>query len=108
MTPFTNEQVSALEDLARRIAPTPMVLIGASAVGCYVPMEWRRTEDLDIVVALELDGLDELARRLVGWTRHPRREHEWRSPAGARVAVYGSRGFVRGYTGLINPPFAGR
>lgn len=54
--PFAPQQVEALVDFAARLAPTPMVLIGAAAVGCHVPMDWRRTEDLDLVVAIELEG----------------------------------------------------
>lgn len=87
MIPFTAEQVATLTDLTRRLGSIKTVLIGASAVNCYVSMDWRRTEDLDVVVAIDLDGFGELTRRLVGWSRHPRREHEWRSPAGARVDV---------------------
>lgn len=58
--------------------------IGASALGFYYEMSWRHTTDVDLVVAVAVDALPDLASR-PGWRRHPKREYEFTSPAGARV-----------------------
>lgn len=47
-------------------------------------MSWRRTADVDFAVALTVDALPALASR-PGWSRHPRREHEFYAPGGAKV-----------------------
>ena len=45
----------------------------------------RQTNDLDITVAVSLAELIIDFGKLPGWSRHPRREQEWRSPEDVRV-----------------------
>lgn len=85
MSAFTPAQAEALADVSDAVAPAPVVLIGAAAVDLHVPMGWRRTQDLDLVVAIELDAFHALSSRLPGWTHDPRREHAWRSPRGVDI-----------------------
>jgi predicted nucleotidyltransferase len=80
----------ALEALVafRRAFPTrPVAFIGAAALGCHIPMNWRRTEDLDLVVALSIEDASRTLAALTGWSQDERKEHEWRSPRGVLVDV---------------------
>ncbi len=52
-TPAQEEAAAAVVDAA---APAAVVLIGAAAVDLHVPMHWRRTHDLDLALAVELDA----------------------------------------------------
>ncbi len=82
MTTFSPEQVQALREL-RGIWPNEeMVLIGASALGCYLDMEWRQTYDLDLSMSLSLEDCLSGLEGLEGWTHDSSREHEWHSPQG--------------------------
>jgi predicted nucleotidyltransferase len=63
------------------------VLIGASALGCFIDMRWRQTKDLDLSVSISMDDYPAGLDRLQGWSRHPSREHEWTSPDGVRVDI---------------------
>lgn len=80
MSAFTPAQEEALADVSDAVGLAPVVLIGAAAIDLHVPMGWRRTQDLDLVVAIDLDTFHALPSHLPGWTRDPRREHAWRSP----------------------------
>ena len=83
--PLPGEAISALLSLREAFPTQPLALIGAAALGCHIPMRWRRTADLDLVVALSIkDAAKALAGR-PGWSRSSRREHEWRSPEGALI-----------------------
>jgi hypothetical protein len=47
------------------------VIIGATALGSYYDMSWRKTAVVDLVVAISLDEFPaELAVR-PGWKQHP-------------------------------------
>jgi predicted nucleotidyltransferase len=77
-------QVAALRDIEQVWPGAKVVIIGATALGFYFDMRWRKTADVDLAVALDLNGLSELTKR-PGWTRHPSKEHEFTSPGGAKV-----------------------
>ena len=83
---FSEAQRAALREIARLWSARRFVLVGASAIQCQRPMR-RTTADIDLSVAASIEefpaGLDQLA----GWTRHPRREHEWTGPGGVRIDV---------------------
>jgi len=61
-----------------------LVVIGAIAYQVHFPKESRHTADIDLAVALDLDELRALERRLTadGWIRFANREHRWRSTQG--------------------------
>lgn len=63
-----------------------VVIIGAAALGCFVELN-RMTRDIDLVVALELEGFSVFARELTRrrWTREPRIEHRWKAPKGTLI-----------------------
>src|ERR1041384_6352707 len=77
-------QRAALIELEQLWPEAQAVIIGASALGFYYDMSGRHTTDVDLVVALAVDVLPHLLSR-PGWRRHPKREYEFTSPAGARI-----------------------
>jgi len=50
-------------------------------------MRWRRTSDLDLVIAVEREALPAGLDAQDGWTRDPRNEQEWHGPGGVRVDI---------------------
>lgn len=84
---FTPQQMSALRTLARVWSTHPFVLIGASALGCFMRMRWRKTGDLDLVLALSVEDYPAGLERDAGWTRHPHRENRWVAPGEVYVDV---------------------
>jgi predicted nucleotidyltransferase len=82
---LTAEQVSALREVEEVWPGIDAVIIGAAALGFYYDMRWRRTADVDLMLALELDEFPGALVRRPGWRRHPIREHEFTSPTGARL-----------------------
>ena len=83
---LTDGQRETLCQLATLWEGTPFCLIGATALACQMDFH-RQTNDLDISVAVSLEDLSNQFRAAGGWTRHPSKEHEWRSPTGIRVDV---------------------
>ena len=76
------------------------VIIGAVAYQIFFEDVERKTHDVDVAVALDLDEFSVLVEdlRRHGWRRQHRREHRWRSPnnsivdllpAGARLRAAG-------------------
>jgi predicted nucleotidyltransferase len=84
---FTKEQTDALLTLEDLWGETAFVLIGASALGCFMKMHWRGTYDLDLLVALSMGEHRKGLENLTGWRRHPTLEHEWLAPGNVRVDI---------------------
>lgn len=84
---FTSDQVQALRDLDTLWGRESIVLVGASALGCSIDMNWRETRDLDISVAITIDDYPGGLSDLPGWKPNPTLEHEWFSPRGVRIDV---------------------
>ncbi len=89
MTMLLPEQADAvrqIQDICRRLA-VDIVVIGATAYRLWVDDQYRTTEDVDVVVALDLEDLPRLTDPLVagGWRQDPRREHRWISSSRARI-----------------------
>jgi predicted nucleotidyltransferase len=63
-----------------------MVIIGAAALLCFIDIR-RFTRDIDLVLALDLEGFAAFADELrsLGWTQEERREHRWRGPSGSII-----------------------
>jgi predicted nucleotidyltransferase len=87
LTTFTSHQIQALRVLSDLWGPNDVVLIGASALGCYIDMRWRKTNDLDLLLSVSIDEYTAGLGEIPGWTRHPKQEHEWSSPQGIRVDI---------------------
>lgn len=56
MTALTPEQVAAIIELRPRSPASG----SWSSRRCHLPTTWRRTNDLDLTVAVDIDRLDEL------------------------------------------------
>ena len=85
MNPFSTEQKSTLRALSQLWQDTPFCLVGATALGCHLDRQWRRTEDLDICVSVSVDENPAGLVSLPGWSNP--NEHEWVAPTGVRVDI---------------------
>ena len=83
---LTPGQVAALRQLGEAHPEAPFVVIGAAALGAWVDMRWRRTEDLDVTVAVSVEDLDASPLLAGGWRRDDREEQRWHAP-GAKVDI---------------------
>ena len=81
---LTAGQLAAIRDIQQLWPEAKVVVIGAAALGFHFDMSWRRTADVDLALTLTLDALPNLSRQ-GGWRQHPKREHEFTSPDGARL-----------------------
>lgn len=76
------------------------VIIGAIAYRVWIDDD-RRTQDVDVALAVDIDQFGSLTERLqaVGWTQDPKREERWVTKAGARVDLLpiGERARRAGY-----------
>lgn len=88
MTPLLPEQrrPRELRDVCETLA-IDLVVIGATALRVWIPDAQRLTEDVDVAVALDLDGFGPLTARLsdLGWNPDDRWEPRWHSRGHARV-----------------------
>ena len=84
---LTKDQIDDLREihLVCTQLHTEFVIIGATAYKLYFGDDHRFTEDIDVVIALDLDAFSEFARRLEAaeWERKPARENRWRSRRGS-------------------------
>ena len=79
-------QIAALVEVSQIWPGLQIVIIGATALGFHVEMRWRQTADLDLVIAVGVDDLQAIAQR-PGWHQSALRQHEFRSPHGARMDI---------------------
>jgi len=84
---LTPGQISALRDLEEVWPERAIVIIGATALGFYHDMTWRKTADVDIVVAVEIDEFPGQLVERPGWTRHPSLQHRFESPRGVKLDI---------------------
>jgi len=89
MTVLLSEEADALREvhgLCGRL-DVDVVVIGAVAYRTWVQDQQRVTEDVDLVVGLDLSDLGRLTDPMLarGWRQDQRREHRWVSPKGARI-----------------------
>jgi len=84
---FTPGQVAALKKLCELWPDTPFVLVGASALGCFLDFRWRATNDIDISISIEVDELPAGLDRLPGWSADPRAERRWLAPEDVKVDI---------------------
>jgi predicted nucleotidyltransferase len=82
------EQVEAVRQLKRACqeAGVDAVIIGATAYRVWIDDD-RRTQDVDVALAVDIDQFGSLTDRLqaAGWTPDPRREERWVTQGGARI-----------------------
>jgi predicted nucleotidyltransferase len=81
---LTTAQQDALRAVQEAYPDARMALIGAAALALHIPMAWRTTADIDLVVAISVVELTELSRRS-GWKRDTSRQQRWVAPNGVLV-----------------------
>src|SRR5688572_3809486 len=74
-------QLSALRSLRSVYPDARIALIGAAALSFHIPMTWRSSADLDLVLAVAVSDIRTLT--LHGWQRDPRQQQRWKAPSGA-------------------------
>jgi predicted nucleotidyltransferase len=84
---LTPDQRSALRELEEVWPDRTIVIIGATALGFYYDMAWRKTADVDLVVAVEIDEFPGRLVERAGWAQHTDKEHEFRSPYGSKLDI---------------------
>ncbi len=72
MTNITSSQVAALRELEEVWPNTKVVIIGATALGFYYDMKWRKTIDVDLALTLELEDFPGTLLGRPGWKQHPK------------------------------------
>jgi predicted nucleotidyltransferase len=81
---LTTAQLDALRAVQEAYPDARMALIGAAALALHLPMEWRTTADIDLVVAISIADLTALLG-LPGWKRDANRQQRWVAPNGVLV-----------------------
>jgi hypothetical protein len=64
---FSAAQVEALKTLQQIWSKEQIVLIGASALGCFLDMRWRQTYDPDLSVSISVEEYASDLKKLRGW-----------------------------------------
>ena len=82
---LTEAQSTAVRDLTEVWPDRKIVIIGATALGFYFDMRWRKTSDVDLVLAVELDQFPGPLLAQNGWRQHPQKDHEFESPLGVKL-----------------------
>jgi hypothetical protein len=57
-----------------------IALIGATALAFHLPMTWRMTADIDLILAISDSELDTLVSVIPGWQRNPKYQQRWNAP----------------------------
>lgn len=86
-TPEQLSDLAQLRTIAERFA-ADVTIIGATALQCFIDLP-RFTNDIDLVVALDLENFTEFveALRAKGWNQQERNEHRWRGLGGSIVDI---------------------
>lgn len=91
MTWITDDQAKDLVDLQQIVASlgADLVLVGATVLRALDPHISRFTEDIDVVVALELDELAGLMPLMTssGWTQAQIQGQRWYGPRSSRMDI---------------------
>jgi predicted nucleotidyltransferase len=87
VTGFTPEQAAVLRSLRGIWPEEQFVVVGATALGCHIDLEWRTTRDLDVTITADIEQCRATLALLPGWIRHEHLEHDWIAPGGVRVDV---------------------
>lgn len=85
--PLTPRQVQALRDLKGAWPDVQQVVVGAAGLGFHLEMTWRKTNDLDLAVAIPVAQFPAGLEKLDGWTRDERYEHAWTAPGNIEIDI---------------------
>ncbi|WP_143741878.1 nucleotidyl transferase AbiEii/AbiGii toxin family protein [Thiorhodovibrio frisius] len=105
MTSALNKiQIETLRDLCHIYPESKSTLIGAVALGFYLEVSWRKTADIDLVVALGRNEILTTLSQYSDWTRHPTRECRFQSPQGPFLNIIpaGKEHLEKGIVQLAN------
>lgn len=104
LTPQQAEDLHELQTACESFA-VDLVIIGATAYRVFLDDPYRTTEDVDIAIALDLDGWPEFTSDLVkrGWKQRQNLEHRWRGPHGSLVDIIPAGSKLRGQGRLVWP-----
>ncbi|MCK5797811.1 MAG: hypothetical protein KAI47_11535, partial [Deltaproteobacteria bacterium] len=83
---LTPNQARAVAQVAGRCQGYRTVIVGASALGFYCDMTWRKTADVDLVIAIEMEDFPFGIDALEGWQRG-NKEHEFCSAEGVKIDI---------------------
>lgn len=84
---LSEPQLETLRDLAACWGTGRFVLIGAQALGCFLELGWRETQDIDVTVMTSVSEYPAGLEVVPGWTRDSTIRHRWNSRSGVRVDV---------------------
>lgn len=87
MVPLTRRQAEALAAIRDAWPNSEMVLIGALALGQYISMAYRKTDDIDLALAIPMEDFPGPMTSLNGWTLDPNMEHRFYSPEEQMVDI---------------------
>jgi predicted nucleotidyltransferase len=103
---LTREQLDDLEQLQGLAHQfnTQVVIIGATALRCFVMFEIL-TKDVDLVVALDLEDFAKFSAdlRARGWKQETYREHRWHGPHGSIVDLVPAGPTLRAAKAIVWP-----
>lgn len=85
MTEFTKGELDALRAVSSLWPDAKLVILGASALQCFMSLGWRKTQDLDLSVAARVEDVSAAVAQLPGWLPDPRQEQRWITPDGVAV-----------------------
>jgi predicted nucleotidyltransferase len=85
MTPLSTAQLEALRRLRIACPEARIALIGATALAFHLPITWRRTADIDLILAVSASELDNRVSLLPGWQQDPKHQQRWNAPNHVRV-----------------------
>jgi predicted nucleotidyltransferase len=85
-SPLSAAQTSALAGLIDLWSGHRVVLIGAGALSFYIPMTWRRTNDIDLAIATDIATASS-GLRARGFQQDPTFEHRWLRDGGVTIDV---------------------
>jgi predicted nucleotidyltransferase len=85
LTPEQLEDIVQLHAVANEFG-AEVAIIGATALLCFIDLQ-RSTNDVDLVIALDLENFVAFASILKGrgWTQQTHREHRWQGAKGSMV-----------------------
>jgi len=84
---FTSGQISALKTLQQVWTEEQIVLVGASALSCFMDMHWRQTYDLDLSISVSLKECMSDLKKLPGWSTESKLEYRWAAPGRVRIDI---------------------
>ena len=87
MVALTGPQTQALIGVQRAWPEADIAVVGAVALSTHIELSYRRTDDLDLVLALDMEQFPGPLPRMAGWQQHRSIEHRFYSPEGQEVDV---------------------